>query len=80
MIEELFSEMERAIEKDGLQNEHERSPRGKTICYSKTVGEYRLKALQMARDKIASKEWTPELATAFSQKFGRKTTKRYWNK
>lgn len=80
MLKELFSEMEIAIERDGLRNEYERSSLGKTICYSKTVGEYRMKALRIGQDKVISKEWTPEAASAFSQKFGRMTTKLYWNK
>lgn len=69
MIEQLFIDMKDAIREYGMRLEQQRSQRGKDVVFSNTVGDFRLEALKIAKAKIISKEWTPEMASAFTQKF-----------
>ena len=77
-IETLFNEMLIYIKDNGIQKEHSHRKWNREFYRSKSVWEYRMKALDLVKDNPYG--WSLEERNAFLQWFWRKTTPYYWMK
>lgn len=73
-INELFNEMLKDIKVKWIQKEysHKNIKRNKDIYISKTIGEYRLKAINISKENIYN--WEAQDRNDFCQWFWKKTT------
>lgn len=77
-IDKLFNEMVSYVALNGIQKEHSHRKWNREFYRSKTVWEYRMKALDLVKENPHG--WNLEERNAFLQWFGRKTTPYYWLK
>ena len=78
-IDKLFEEMKESVKENWINKTISHTSRwGYPVCYSKTIWDFRIKALNISKENLFW--WTLEDRNKFTQWFWRKTTPYFWLK